>query len=102
MKKTEKKHEKLHSMQRFNWFVNWFVYWFVYWFVNWFVLFSEYKECNVGNLEYLRVGLTNGFASSFRSPARAGSIGHQPHTPVSTGTFKYKDDAEIIAYNSRF
>ena len=58
--------------------------------------FSEYKECNVGNLEYLRVGLTNGFASSFRSPARAGSIGHQPHTPVSTDTFKYKDDAEIL------
>ena len=67
---------------------------FVNWFVNWFVLFSEYKECNVGNLEYLRVGLTNGFASSFRSPARAGSIGHLPQTPVSTGTFKYEDDAE--------
>ena len=46
-----------------------------------FISLSEYKESNVGNLEYLRVGLTNGFSPTHR--ASRPSLGQLPPTPVS-------------------
>lgn len=45
------------------------------------VQLQKYKESNVGNLEYLRVGLTNGFSPTHR--ASRPSLGQLPPTPTS-------------------